>query len=53
MSFSYKGIAKKCTSPSNEFLLHRCRNKFFFFKAENPAYEFLLHKYKNNRKMKK
>ena len=24
MSFFYKGIAKKCTSPSNEFLLHAC-----------------------------
>ena len=23
MCFCYKGIAKKCTSPSNEFLLHR------------------------------
>ena len=24
MSFSYKGITKKCTSPSNEFLLQAC-----------------------------
>ena len=24
MSFSYKGIAKKCTSPSNEFILQAC-----------------------------
>ena len=25
MSFCYIGIAKKCTSPANEFLLHACR----------------------------
>ena len=25
MSFYYIGIAKNCTSPANEFLLHACR----------------------------
>ena len=36
MSFRYTGIAKKYTSPSNEFLLHKCRNNrntIFFFKT--------------------
>ena len=50
-------LMKKCSSPSNEFLLHRWRNKFFFFsnlkKFTSPANKFLLHKCRNNRKMKK
>ena len=60
MTFSYKGIAKKCASPSNEFLLHKCRNngkikKFTFFsnrkKCTSSANEFLLHECRNDRKM--
>ena len=50
---------KKCTSPANEFLLHKCRNKnkniYFFSKLKkitSPANEFLLHN-RNNGKMKK
>ena len=49
-------LMKKCSSPSNEFLLHRWRNKFFFSnlkKFTSPANEFLLHKCSNNKKMKK
>ena len=59
MSLSYKGIAKKCTSPSNEFRLHKCSNNFFFFSYLkifiSPANEFLLHKCrkKKNKNMKK
>ena len=44
-------LMKKCTSPSNEFLLHRWRNNFFFsfpnLKKKiftSPANEFLLHR---------
>ena len=56
MSFRYTGIAKKYTSPSNEFLLHKCRNnrntkKFNFFsnlkKCRSQANEFPLHKCRN------
>ena len=40
-------LMKKCSSPSNEFLLHRWRNNFFFFsnlkKFTSPANEFLFH----------
>ena len=43
-------------SPANEFLLHKCTNKFFFFSNlkifSSPANEFLLHN-RNNSKMKK
>ena len=44
---------KKFTSPANEFLLHKCRNKrkmkkWFFFsnpkKITSPSNEFLLHR---------
>ena len=38
MSSCYKVIAKKFTSPSNEFLLHRIVKK-----CTSPANEFLLH----------
>ena len=48
---------KKYTSPANEFLLHKCRNKnkkiIFFSKLKkitSPANEFLLHN-RNNSKM--
>ena len=62
MSFCYIGIAKKCTIPSNEFLIHKCRNRKMKKrrkivnlkkKCTSPANEFLLHKFRNNRKMKK
>ena len=55
MSFSYKGIATKCTSPSNEFLLHRIEwknaqvllmsfsYKGIVKKCTSPSNEFLLH----------
>ena len=65
MSFGYINIEtifffsnlKKCTSPANEFLLHKCRNKkkMIFFsnlkKFTSPAKEFLLHRYINNEKI--
>ena len=51
---------KKCTSPANEFLLHKHRNKneninFILSKLKKfkcPANEFLSHN-RNNSKMKK
>ena len=55
MSFCYKGIAKKCKSSSNEFLLHRIgwKNaqvllmsfsyKSIVKKCTSPSNEFLLH----------
>ena len=38
MSYCYKGIAKKCTCPANEFLLHACmhadRRKYIYTPAD-------------------
>ena len=57
-SFFFSNL-KKISSPANEFLLHKCRNKnkkYFFFsklkKITSPANEFLLHN-RNNSKIKK
>ena len=52
---------KKFTSPANEFLLHKYRNKnekndIFLLnlkKCTSPADEFPLYKSTNNKKMKK
>ena len=57
--FQLPRYSKKCTTPSNEFLLHKCRNNrkmkimdFFFLKIckkyTSPANQFLLQKCRNN-----